>query len=60
VENLADPSRDDLIILTAADVQAAYRELDHSALSGGIGGDQGFVPGASSDPRNPIAVPDQN
>jgi SpoVK/Ycf46/Vps4 family AAA+-type ATPase len=29
VENLADPSRDDLIILTAADVQAAYRELDH-------------------------------
>ena len=31
VENLADPSRDDLIILTAADVQAAYRELDHGA-----------------------------
>jgi hypothetical protein len=30
VENLADPSRDDLIILTAADVEAAYRELDHS------------------------------
>jgi SpoVK/Ycf46/Vps4 family AAA+-type ATPase len=29
VENLADPSRDDLIILTAADVEAAYRELDH-------------------------------
>jgi SpoVK/Ycf46/Vps4 family AAA+-type ATPase len=29
VENLADPSRDDLIILTAADVQAAYREVDH-------------------------------
>jgi type VII secretion ATPase EccA len=33
VENLADPSRDDLIILTAADVQAAYRELDHGAPS---------------------------
>jgi type VII secretion ATPase EccA len=29
VENLADPSRDDLITLTAADVEAAYRELDH-------------------------------
>ena len=29
MENLADPSRDDLIILTAADVQAAYREVDH-------------------------------
>ena len=29
VENLADPSRDDLITLTAADVQAAYREVDH-------------------------------
>ena len=27
VENLADPSRDDLITLTAADVQAAYGEL---------------------------------
>ena len=33
VENLADPSRDDLIILTAADVQAAYRELDHGRPS---------------------------
>ena len=33
VENLADPSRDDLIILTAADVQAAYRELDHGTPS---------------------------
>ncbi|MGH3199696.1 MAG: AAA family ATPase [Streptosporangiaceae bacterium] len=31
VENLADPSRDDLIILTDADVQAAYRELDHGS-----------------------------
>ena len=30
VENLADPSRDELITLTAADVQAAYGELDHS------------------------------
>src|SRR5262249_43770769 len=29
VENLADPSREDLVTLTAADVQAAYRELDH-------------------------------
>jgi hypothetical protein len=33
VENLADPSRNDLIILTAADVQAAYRELDQSTPS---------------------------
>jgi type VII secretion ATPase EccA len=33
VENLADPSRDDLITLTAADVQAAYGELDHGAPS---------------------------
>jgi SpoVK/Ycf46/Vps4 family AAA+-type ATPase len=33
VENLADPSRDDLIILTAADVQAAYTELDQSTPS---------------------------
>jgi len=30
VEHLANPSRDDLITLTAADVQAAYRELDQS------------------------------
>ena len=33
VENLADPSRDDLITLTAADVQAAYGELDHGTAS---------------------------
>jgi hypothetical protein len=33
VEHLADPSRDDLVILTAADVQAAYGELDHNAPS---------------------------
>ena len=33
MENLADPSRDDLITLTAADVQAAYRELDHGTAS---------------------------
>jgi SpoVK/Ycf46/Vps4 family AAA+-type ATPase len=31
VEHLADPSRDDLVTLTAADVQAAYGELDHGA-----------------------------
>ena len=30
VEHLANPTRDDLITLTAADVQAAYRELDQS------------------------------
>jgi SpoVK/Ycf46/Vps4 family AAA+-type ATPase len=29
VEHLADPSRDDLVTLTAADVQLAYGELDH-------------------------------
>jgi hypothetical protein len=28
VENLASPSREDLVTLTAADVQAAYGELD--------------------------------
>ena len=33
VEHLADPSRDDLVTLTAADVQAAYGELDHNAPS---------------------------
>jgi hypothetical protein len=31
VENLADPSREDLVTLTAADVRAAYGELDQSA-----------------------------
>ena len=31
VEHLADPSRDDLVTLTAADVQAAYRELDQNS-----------------------------
>ena len=31
VENLADLSREDLVTLTAADVQAAYRELDHNS-----------------------------
>jgi len=30
VEHLADPSRDDLVTLTAADVQAAYGELDQN------------------------------
>ena len=29
MEHLADPSRDDLVTLTAADVQLAYGELDH-------------------------------
>jgi SpoVK/Ycf46/Vps4 family AAA+-type ATPase len=45
VENLPDPSREDLVTLTAADVQAAYGEVDHGA------------PGVSGDP---IAVPEQN
>jgi SpoVK/Ycf46/Vps4 family AAA+-type ATPase len=72
VENLGDPSREDLLTLTAADVQAAYRELDQNAPSGGLsptaaggqaspaaGGQASGVvpPGASSDP---IAVPEQN
>jgi SpoVK/Ycf46/Vps4 family AAA+-type ATPase len=55
VENLADLSREDLVTLTAADVQAAFGELDHTALSGGLGGV--VPPGASS---VPIAVPEQN
>ena len=70
VEHLADPSRDDLVILTAADVQAAYGELDHNVSSGGHGGvvspqgvSGGMGPpgeGASSAPSRPMAVPEQN
>jgi SpoVK/Ycf46/Vps4 family AAA+-type ATPase len=33
VEHLANPTRDDLITLTAADVQAAYAELEHNTPS---------------------------
>ena len=33
LENLPDPSREDLVTLTAADVQAAYGEVDHSTPS---------------------------
>jgi SpoVK/Ycf46/Vps4 family AAA+-type ATPase len=33
VEHLANPTRDDLITLTAADVQAAYGELEHNTSS---------------------------
>jgi SpoVK/Ycf46/Vps4 family AAA+-type ATPase len=33
VEHLASPTRDDLITLTAADVQAAYGELEHNTPS---------------------------
>ena len=67
VENLADPSREDLVTLTAADVQAAYRELDHGVSSGGLGpaatGGQGgsvVPPGTSGTHDTPIAVPEQN
>ncbi len=58
VEHLADPSRNDLVILTAADVQAAYGELDHNVSSGGHGGV--VPPGTSSAPSRPMAVPEQN
>jgi SpoVK/Ycf46/Vps4 family AAA+-type ATPase len=49
VENLGDPSREDLLTLTAADVQAAYRELDQNAPSGGLG------PTAAGDQASPAA-----
>jgi SpoVK/Ycf46/Vps4 family AAA+-type ATPase len=69
VENLGDPSREDLITLTAVDVRAAYRELDHHQPSGGLGPaaaggqDSRVVPpgtdGADHAPQAPIAVQDQ-
>jgi SpoVK/Ycf46/Vps4 family AAA+-type ATPase len=66
VESLADPSREDLVTLTAADVQAAYGDLVPEA-SGGLGpaatgGQASSVvpPGASSAQGTPMAVPDQN
>ena len=50
VESLGDPSREDLITLTAADVRAAYRELDHGTSGTSATG------GA---PQAPIALQDQ-
>jgi SpoVK/Ycf46/Vps4 family AAA+-type ATPase len=67
VENLSDPSREDLVTLTDADVQAAYQELDHGNSPAGFGpgaaGGQASPAAASGSPgagSDPIAVPEQN
>jgi hypothetical protein len=51
VENMGDPSRDDLTTLTAADVQAAYSELDP--------GNGGAAPRPMAVPGQGMSVPDQ-